>query len=152
MEASRLKNVLQTIIHFIETDKHIDLQNDPGNDLELFLPEFNRYRQMLGLVDYELEKRMPMLGRGDWFGRGEKVRFVPIKDNSNKTPQLEPNQPESSIDPKKITKGKILALLEQAYPKLEVQSHKEDGVATTIFLNGSTVVGSWAQGLGWYIL
>ena len=157
MKVETLKNVLQTVIHFLDAEKHIDLQNDPWNDLETFLPEFNRYREMLGLPQYQLEKRMPMTGRGDWFGRGEKVRFVPVPDKTTSKPAekektvkvIEKN--ELSVVKEKITKTKLVEYLTNRFPGVEIKQARENGAAVTHFYSNDLPVGSWSKGHGWYL-
>ncbi len=164
MDASILKNVLQTVIHFLETGKYIDLQDDDGNDLELFLVEFNRFRTMLELPTYRLEKRMPMIGRGDWFGRGEKVRFV--EDN---TPPAQPiaiaeaaaktlAQPGKLEEPtydgpppiKKITRTRLLEILTTSYETFETREGTRNEKPAYYYYHNDVPIGFWSKGKGWH--
>lgn len=152
MDIKVLKNVLQNIIHFLDAEKHIDIQNDSWNNLDLFLIEFNRYRKMLGLPEYQFEKRMPMLGRGDWFGRGEKIRFIPQTKASTLRNVSQSESTVSFPETQKITKAKITEILKSTYEEdLEIRNKKQDEELITLFFSNGVPVGSWSKGQGWYL-
>jgi hypothetical protein len=93
----------------MDYDKHIDLQDDAGNDLDFFLEELNRLRSILKLEHYVFEKRTTMTGRGDWYtGHSEKVRFV-LKSKAPKVKTTKAKTTKAKTTKAKTTKAKTSA-------------------------------------------
>ena len=163
MEPQVIKTVLGTVIHFLETHKYIELQDDPGTDLDFFLQEFNRFRALIGLNPYRFDRRTSMVGRGDWSGRGEKVRFVEVSEDESNSEEsvpiaaavieihIEETDPEINSENivKKITKKQLTAQLTAKFPELQTHESEHDGKPCTNFFSGNDQVGFWSKGRGW---
>jgi hypothetical protein len=157
----QIKNTLNNIAYFLEWNKPIELQEDPGNDLGFFVSELNRYRTMLGLPLFEFNRRTKMRGRGTDDGPTHKVRFTLAdevsKDKSAPMQEAAPaettQETTESLTPEglKITRTKLKAKLEEHYQNIEVKAEKQDGVSVTLFLANDVTVGSWSKGRGWCV-
>lgn len=166
MEPYVLKNILKNIVFFLEYNKPFVIQDEEHNQLDFFLVELNRYRQLAGLDTIVVEKRINLPYKVP------KRRFIisrPLESTSEKDFESEEDfiveancpEPDSSSSEQvsvRITKAKFKELMDELFGdslSTIVESaydiQKEKNIKRTKFYLGDECVGVWAVNRGIYI-
>lgn len=160
MKPAVIRNVLQSVIFFLEYDKYFDLSDESGNDLELFLTELNRWRAIIKLDPLVLDKTIPTSTGG------QKCRFAVAKAKAKTEvevvetlePLVETLEPAVLVEPvndkvyfKKITRTAFADLLKDHFNSDAVaKAGREDDTPVTNYFIDDVLVGSWAKATGWH--
>ena len=155
MKPAAIKNILQSVIYFLEYDKHFDLCDESENNLESFLTELNRFRAVASLEPIVLEKVIPTSTGGQKcrFNVASKVKVV----KTAKTAKVVEVEVVETLEPakdkvhfKKITRAAFVDLLKNHFDSAVAKANREDDTPVTNYFVDDVLVGSWAKAAGWH--